>query len=141
MRLVVPVSTFRRRSSNKAAALIIALAFVVLLTGLSLAYFSHTTSERQLAHLSYNDTSSNLLARSAIDIVIGNIKQEILSGSTATIVNGTTMYVPRNTGWGAPANVVPQRSGNPAGVPNLVRRSVSPDNIPNPPGLPSFLPL
>ena len=36
-----------RRSSNKAAALIIVLAFVVLVTGLALAYFTRTTSDRQ----------------------------------------------------------------------------------------------
>lgn len=53
----MPASPLRRRSSDKAAALIIALAFVVLLTGLALAYFSRTTTERQLAHTSYNETT------------------------------------------------------------------------------------
>jgi hypothetical protein len=121
------------RSSNKAAALIIVLAFVVLLTGLSLAYFSHTTSERQLAHSSYNDTSANLLARTAVDKIIGDFRQEIITGSTATTVNGSTIYVPASA-----ANVVPRTSGNPdpAQIRNLIRRSVSPDNI-SPPGVQS----
>ena len=68
----MPASVLARRSSNKAAALIIVLAFVVLLTGLVLTFFSRTTSERQLAHSSYNDTSADLLARSAVDIVIAD---------------------------------------------------------------------
>ena len=59
----------------------IVLAFVVLLTGFALAYFSRTTTDRQLAQLSYNDTSADLLARSALDIVVGDFKQEILSRS------------------------------------------------------------
>ena len=84
----MPASPLPRRSSNKAAALIIVLAFVVLLTGLSLAFFSRTTSERQLAHSSYNDTSADLLARTALDIIVSDIKQEIVNGSTATTVNG-----------------------------------------------------
>ena len=36
----MPASPLLTRSSKKAAALIIVLAFVVLLTGLALAYFS-----------------------------------------------------------------------------------------------------
>ena len=126
-----PTSSLLKRSSKKAAALIIVLAFVVLLTGVALAYFSRTTSERQLAHSSYNDTSADLLARSALDIVIGDFKQEIVNGSTAPapVIDGTTIYIPQGV-----QRVVPKRSGNPAIpnpadettdlIPNLIRRSI-----------------
>ena len=78
---------FRSRGRlSKGAALMIVLAFVVLLTGLALAYFSRTTTDRQLAQSSFNDTSVDLLARSALDVVIGSLKQEILTGGTT--VNG-----------------------------------------------------
>jgi hypothetical protein len=123
----MPASPLLSRSSNKAAALIIVLAFVVLLAGLSLAYLSRTTSERQQAQSSYNDTSSDLLARTALDIVVSNLQQEIVNGSTATTVSGSTVYTPL-----VPANMIPQRSGNPAGAPNLIRRSVRSDPIPAP---------
>ena len=63
--------------ASKGAALIIVLAFVVLVTALALAHFSRTTTDRQLAQSSYNDTSADLLARSALDIVVGDFKQEI----------------------------------------------------------------
>ena len=76
-----------RDAASKGAALMIVLAFVVLLTGLVLAYFSRAGTDRQLAQLSYNDTSADLLARSALDIVVGDLKQEILSNPTITRSN------------------------------------------------------
>src|SRR3989442_4756285 len=76
-----------RDGASKGAALMIALALVVLLTGLALAYFSRTTTDRQLAQSSYNDTSTDLLARSALDIVVGDLKQEIFNNPTITRSN------------------------------------------------------
>ena len=127
----MPALPLPSRSSNKAAALIIVLAFVVLLTGLSLAYLSRATSDRQLGQSSYNNTSAGLLARSALDIVVGDFQQEIANGSTATSVSGTTIYVPINA-----LNMVPQRSGNVVTAVNLIRRSVRSDGI-NFPGVAS----
>src|SRR5438094_1700498 len=99
----MPTHPLLSRSSKKAAAaLIIVLAFVVLVTGVTLAYFSRTTSERQMGQSSYNNTSADLLARSALDIVVGDFKQEIVNGSTAISINGTTIYVPASA-----ANVIP----------------------------------
>ena len=58
----LPMRTFlhSRNGASKGAALMIVLAFVVLLTGLTLAYFSRTTTDRQLAQSSYNDTNADL---------------------------------------------------------------------------------
>jgi hypothetical protein len=106
---------------NQAAALIIVLAFMALLTGLALAYFSHTAADRQLAQASFHDASADLLARNAQDIIVSSLKREI----TVAGVNVTQ------------ANVQPQRSGGDASIPNLIRRSVRNDAIP-PPGVPSF---
>src|SRR5213594_84225 len=116
------------RSSKKAAALIIVLAFVVLVTGLALAYFTRTTTDRQLAQSSYNDTSADLLARSALDIVVGDFKQEIINGSIfpAPTVSPSpaTVFIPSSA-----ANVVPQRhvSAIPSfsAIPNLIRISLN----------------
>src|SRR5947207_2827138 len=121
-----------RLAPNKGAALIIVLAFVVLLTGLVLAYFSRTATDRQLAQSSFNDTDADILARSALDIVVGDFKQEIVNGSTNIAPGGTAFYSPTPA-----ANVLPQRSGNPTFVqpetndpiPNLIRRSVRSDPI------------
>src|SRR5438552_6888207 len=112
---------FRSRDgTSKGAALMIVLAFVVLLTGLSLAYFSRASTDRQLAHSSYNDTSADLLSRTALDTVVNDLKQEIINGGAVTR-----------------QNIQPQRSGDDPSIPNLIRRSVRNDAIPAP-GVPSL---
>jgi hypothetical protein len=73
-----------RDGTSKGAALIIVLAFVVLVTVLGVTYFSRATTDRQLAQSSSNDTSANLLARSALDITVSDLKQEILAHPTPT---------------------------------------------------------
>ena len=133
----MPAADLPRRSSNKAAALIIVLAFVVLLTGLTLTFFSRTASERQLSHSSFNDASADLLARTALDVVVSDLRQEITLGSASPAPTfGPTsspgpyrLYVPSNTAY-----LLPQRSGNLAAVPNLIRRSIRSDPVP-PPGI------
>ena len=96
-----------RDGAPKGAALMIVLAFVVLSTGMVLAYFSRTTTDRQLAHSSYHDTSVDLLARSALDTVVNDFKQDIITNPTVTT-----------------ANIQPTRYGD-ASIPNLIRRSYS----------------
>ena len=110
-----------RGGASKGAALIIVLAIVVLATGLGLAYFSRTTTDRQLAQSSYHDTSADLLARSALDIAVSNFKQEILNAGSVT-----------------QSNIQPQRSGDDVLIPNLIRRSVRNDPIHVPPGVSSL---
>jgi len=117
-----PTSPLLRRSSNKAAALIIVLAFVVLLTGLAVAYLSRSTTDRQLAHTSFHDTDADLLARSALDIVVGDFRQEIQNGSNNP--PSGNVWIPTSA-----ANVVPMYNPTPApgttpAIPNLIRRSV-----------------
>src|SRR6266487_475458 len=108
-------------SRERGAALIIVLAFVVLLTGLVLAYFSRATGDRQIAHGSFNETKVDQLAASAMDNIIGDLRQEIVDGSSPSPApsfgpgaNPYYVYTPASN-----ANMVPLRSGNPAGVPNL----------------------
>jgi Putative Ig domain len=97
-----------RHGASKGAALIIVLGFVVLVTALVVAHFSRTTTDRQLAQSSYNDTSAVLLARSALDITVSDLKQEIATNSPVS-----------------PTNIQPARypSGIPNDNPNLVRYS------------------
>jgi hypothetical protein len=116
-----------RSFNRRGAALIITLAFIVLLTGLVFAYFSRATTDRQVSNASLNNTAADLLARSALDIVIGDFKQEI--ANTATITS---------------TNILPARSGNPSfnpnsggnvpadPIPNLIRRSVRSDTLVSP---------
>ena len=52
-----------------------------------LAHFSRTTTDRQLAQSSSNDTSADLLARSALDITVSDLKQEIATDTPVTAAN------------------------------------------------------
>jgi hypothetical protein len=109
---------------EKAAALLIVLAMVVLLTGLAVAYLSRTTSDRQVAHASFHQSRVDVLAQSAMDLIIGDLQQEIANGSTAiSEPDGSTLYTPTST-----ANMVPQRRANAAVAANLIRVSVRLDN-------------
>ncbi len=94
--------------ASKGAALIIVLAIVVLATGLSLAYLTRTTTNRQLAQSSYHDTSADLLARSGLDITVSDLKKEIANNPAI------------NAG-----NIQPARypAGIPNDNPNLIRYS------------------
>src|SRR5437867_8870386 len=75
----------RKAFSNRkrGAALLIVLAFVVLLTGVSVAYLSRTTSDRQVAHGSFNQSKADQLVASATDNIVGDLRQEILRGSAS----------------------------------------------------------
>ena len=112
-------------SRERAAALIIVLAFVVLLTGLVVAYLSRATSDRQVAHSSFNQSKADLLAQSAMDNIIGDLRQEMLngSGSPSPTASPASLYVPTSN-----ANMLPQRFGTSDSMPNLIRRSVSTDS-------------
>ena len=122
-------------SRERAAALLIVLAFVVLLTGMSVAYLSRTTGDRQVANSSFNQSNVDQLSQSAMDNIIGDLRQEITDGSTTTTVNvnGTNVSIYTPT---SPSNMVPQRNVNLTGIYNLVRRSVRSDPI-LPPARPS----
>src|SRR5436190_6095919 len=112
------------RSGEQGAALLIVLAFVVLLTGVGVVYLSRTTTDRQVSHGSFNQTKADQLAASAMDNIIGDLRQEMINGSSAVTVSGTTIYSPTAAG-----NILPMRNPTPAvgttpAIANLIRRSV-----------------
>jgi hypothetical protein len=119
---------FLRRDRRSGAVLIIVLAFVVLLTGLIIAYLSLSSTEQKLANSSVTGSKADQLAMSALDIITGDLKQEIVNGSIPEVGNfgSTTNYIPTGN-----ANMVPRLSGIaaltntvPDPLPNLVRISM-----------------
>ncbi|MCA1600122.1 MAG: hypothetical protein LC776_00280 [Acidobacteria bacterium] len=117
MILFPATARLKRKATQEGAALVIVLAFVVLLTTLVVAYLSRTTTDRALAKSSFDNTSADLLARSALDIIVADFKKEIADGGTPPSPN---------------TYIVPRRSGNFEDVPNLIRRSVRSDTPPAP---------
>ncbi len=110
---------------RRGVALVIVLAFLVLLSGLVIAFFVRVVTERQVSNSNLSDTKSDILARSALDVIVGDLKQEIVLGSDIATVNGISIYQPKSA-----ANMLPTRSGAPPivsgsnPIPNLVRRSM-----------------
>ncbi|MEI8312007.1 MAG: hypothetical protein WCH98_14755, partial [Verrucomicrobiota bacterium] len=106
----------------------IILSFLVLLMVVLMAYFSQSLLECQISKSSSNLALVENFAAGAVNTVIGDLRQEIKDGSTATnIVTGavtSTIYYPT-----AATNVVPARSGSTGtnGLENLVKRSSSTD--------------
>ena len=126
------IRTLRFADKKEAAlALVIVLAFVVLLTVAAVAFFSRATTERQVANSSAKLGSADTLALSALSIIVSDLKQEIEASSNATSVGEFTVYSPKISG-GKPVGMVPWRSGIPTGsstpIPNLVSRSCRPSN-------------
>ncbi len=108
--------------SRRGVALVIILAFVVLLTGLVVAFFSRAMSDRQVSNSSASQIKADVFARGAAAQVIGDLKQEIASGSTVTTAGTDTIYLPTS-----PANAVPALVGSTGsgGLEDLVKRSAN----------------
>ena len=115
--------------------MIIVLAFLVILTGIVVAYFSRSISGLQVASSSSSAAKANVLEKSALDVIVSDLKQEIAAGSTIT---GTSAATGGQANW-APiylptsgTTAVPFRSGVPLAtatqIPNLISRSVRPSN-------------
>jgi len=118
--------------SGTGAALVIVLAFIVLIAALMVIFFTQAISYRNQGNSSFNNFKSTALAQSGLATVVGDLQQEITNGSTTVSYgNGTNVYYPTGN-----TNAVPQRSGNPALVsggdptPNLIRISVRTETYP-----------
>lgn len=118
----------RRPHQTHGVALVIVLAFVVLLSITIVAYLSRASLGRQIAHGDFHDAKSDQLVHSAIDVIVADLKQEMLDGSTVSTAGPYSIYSPRND-----ANILPKRSGHPLGnpdpIPNLIKCSVRMDGI------------
>jgi hypothetical protein len=76
--------------SMAGSALIIVLSFVVLLTVVVLAMLSHSLLNRMISNASSNVTKTDLYAHGAVDQIIGDLRQEIVAGSTVASVTPAT---------------------------------------------------
>lgn len=80
---------------KRGVALVITLSSVVLLTVLILAFFSRAQLNRRISFSSTNLVKTELLARSAMDIVVGELRQELRDTQTLkkSGVNGADIDV------------------------------------------------
>lgn len=100
--------------NERAAALVIVLSFVVLLTGVVVVFLTRVSANRVLANGSSRQWEADQYARSALNVITGDLKQEIAAGLPVTATN----VEPRRTEYsGIGAELLP----------NLVRRSAASD--------------
>jgi len=128
-----------RCHSRTGSALILVLFCVALLTGLLVLLLMHTSSSKLSSNASANFSKTEIYGHGAIDQIIGDLRQEISDGSTATGVStnaatGTVSYIyrPNVVAASAPALSGPDSYGSPnapnsawnAIFPNLLKESV-----------------
>lgn len=111
-----PVSALR--SPRRGFALVVILAFVVLLTVLVLAYFSYSALQRQISSASSNQATVDIFAQGAINTIVSDFKQEIFDGSANFTYGTNSVSLPK-----APANAAPFPVGTSPNLPNLLKRS------------------
>jgi Tfp pilus assembly protein PilX len=116
----------RSHRRDPGAALVIVLACIVLLSGLVLAFLAKSLVETRVSSGSAEEAAATLLARGAVDSVIGELEQEITAGSTAFYPPGSDVrdpncfylpvtnqaMVPYRMDPGAPANVLKRSAYN-----------------------------
>ena len=129
-------SLVRSATHSRGSALLIVLAFLLLLTTLTVAFLSRATFERQLSNASFSQGKIDLAGQGAIAAIVGDLQQEIVAGSNgngSTIVAGTTIpavgtgfLYPNSPTTVIPALVVPGYTPSTivgTGIENLVKIS------------------
>ncbi|PTX92194.1 hypothetical protein DB346_24960 [Verrucomicrobia bacterium LW23] len=112
----------RSTEAKKGVALVVVLLFVVLLSGIVLAFFARSLSSRKISETNADRIKTELFANGTVESIVGDLRQEIVDGSAtpASFADGTQLYVPSGS-----TNMVPQRIGTADTLPNLVKRSAS----------------
>ncbi len=110
------------------SALVIVLAFVVLLTGLVVAFLTRTQLSIQNSNSSANSTRANLFGQGAIDQIVGDLKQEIAAGSTIITNGQAKIYLPIDSSSYARQNILPYPVVNTGSSLTVVKESLA--NVP-----------
>lgn len=69
------------RGRSGGAALVVTLALIVLITALLMAFFVNSTLNGQLETSSTSRVETDILVRSALELVVGDLKREMMAGS------------------------------------------------------------
>ncbi len=108
-----------RKPRTRASALLIVLAAIVLVSTIVLTFYIQSTLSRQISFSSSSQFRAEKISAVALDIIVNDLRQEIVAGSVKTTVGANSVYVP-NTNF----TVVPFRVGE-QGLPNVVKKSVA----------------
>jgi hypothetical protein len=122
--------SFHHPASRRGSALLITLAFLLLLTVLVIGFLTRAVLETQLSVGSATQNKVDLAAQGATETIIGDLQAEIVAGSVAPPLSGNAgsgIYVPNNAFTAIPCPVNPATGSTPytavAGMENLVKIS------------------
>lgn len=123
--------------NSRGFALILTLSAVVLISTLILAFFSRAILNARIAYSSSNQIKTDILCRASMDIICGELREELRTGST-TLDGGNATY-PVIYKPLAAANLVPLKMGvsspNTVGAATILKVSAANTAInPNPGG-------
>lgn len=90
----LPLKRLVPRENRRGVALVLVLAFVVLLASIIVAFFSRAQAEQQISRASANQTSAKLLADGAVDTIVGDLKAEIVDPANSVDVTGQLSTAP-----------------------------------------------
>ncbi len=109
-----------RRRGRDGAAVIMVLAFIVLVTVVVVAFFTRAILDRQISSSSASQNRIELFAQGAVANIEADLKQEIVAGSTNAGTAGAPVYLPAS-----PVNAVPCLAGSTGsnGLQNLLKVS------------------
>ncbi|HSI85764.1 MAG TPA: hypothetical protein VK970_18415 [Candidatus Methylacidiphilales bacterium] len=113
-----------RKARRSGMVLVITLAAVLLLSILVLTFFSRANLNRQISFSGTNLVKVDVLARSSLDVVVGELRNEIAdpTRSDVTTISGISTYKPKTS-----AEAFPVKSGVVAATGSVLK--VSANNI------------
>lgn len=113
------------RQHQHGAVLVITLALIALITFVVVAYFARATTNRRIEGATASAVAADILARAGGQIVVSDIKSEIVGGSVA--IGSPVIYRPTTAQQMIPFRVVAQNAmlSDPT-FDNLVKQSTAP---------------
>lgn len=117
-------SPCRLAQRREGVAIVIVLAFIVLLTFLIVAFFSRATLHRQVGNNGSARARAEILGRTAADLVVADLKTEIKAASTVKGSAPYEIYVPKTAQDMVPTRVlIDTTAATNASYANLVKQS------------------
>lgn len=113
----------KRRFGRGGFALVIVLAFLVLLSAAVLVFLARSQQSREIAGSSAAQNLSGDLAEGALRAIIADLKQEITAGSNVRTQNGVNVYLPKSNAVIVPAVAYSTNSVSPPA--NVLKRSAA----------------
>ncbi len=104
---------------HRGSALVIILSALILVSALVVAYISQSTLSRSVSFSSAGQYSAECVAQTGLDTIVGDLKDEIIAGSTASSTNSVVIYLPNSNFTATPCRVADD------GFANVVKRSAS----------------